>query len=130
MPTDEGNSANITRKTSLASMPVPLSTTSAATKRGGTRSPSLPPLLPLPPLRRLLEQKTRLVHRLSSLLLHPPPPLLLLQIRRQGMPTHGLECGGSSDPERGDSVALFFVPVKSAKNPLTRLIRSTRRVRR
>ena len=37
---------NITRKTSIASMPLPLSTTSAAMKRGGTRSPPLPLLLP------------------------------------------------------------------------------------
>ena len=37
-----------TSKTSIAGRPLSLSTTSAARKRGGTRRPPLPPLLPLP----------------------------------------------------------------------------------
>ena len=40
---------NVTRKTSIASVPLPLSTTSAATRGRGFRSLPLPPLLPLPP---------------------------------------------------------------------------------
>ena len=39
----------VTSKTSIASRPLSLSTTSAAKKRGGTRRPLLPSLLPLPP---------------------------------------------------------------------------------
>ena len=40
----------VTSKTSTASEPLSVSTTSAARKRGGTRRPPLPPLLPLPSL--------------------------------------------------------------------------------
>ena len=72
---------NVTRKTSIGSVPLPLSTTSAATRGagGGPRRPPLPPLLPLPPphgggrglVQHLLK---RLLKRVQHLLL----PLLLL----------------------------------------------------
>ena len=94
-----------TKKTNIATKPLPLSTMSAASKRarGGTRRPPLPPLLPLSPPRlgrganelskpgpllrrpeldRDSEQDIHLLLLLGLLLLLPHlPPLRLLLLR-------------------------------------------------
>ena len=94
LTTTEGNTAR--KGTSpgkpAQSVPLPLSTTSAATKRarGGSRQPPLPPLLPLPrrtpvqedvgdPLHLLSDAPAALpLRELSSSCSSSPPPLLLL----------------------------------------------------
>ena len=75
----------VTSKTSTASEPLSLSTTSAARKRGGTRRPPLPPLLPLPLGRRCRRGclVAPLLHRLhvSEVLRPPRVPFRELQVR-------------------------------------------------
>ena len=75
---------------SKRNMPQPMSTTSAARKRGGTRRPPLPPLLPLPlgpvqedvseppVLQRRATLRRNCAQRVEELLLLLLPPLLLL----------------------------------------------------
>ena len=74
----------VNSKTSTASEPLSLPTTSAARKRGGTRRPPLPPLLPLPFWKRgnVIQESLRPPVRLRSPLLFLLLLLLLLPLPR------------------------------------------------